>query len=117
MLDLGFPVEARGDDGGTPLHAAAYNGGTQAVRLLLDRGADIEARDTTWKDTPLGWAMVGSGEKPRTNKTPNWVETVRSLLEHGASTDEITLDPNDPKPPSPEVAEQLRAHINHQPPR
>ena len=26
LLDLGFPVDARGDDGGTPLHAAAYSG-------------------------------------------------------------------------------------------
>src|SRR5215471_5252619 len=48
MLDLGFPLQTRGDDGGTPLHAAAYNGSSQTVRLLLDRGADIEAHDTTW---------------------------------------------------------------------
>jgi ankyrin repeat protein len=117
MLDLGFPLETRGDDGGTPLHAAAYTGGTQTVRLLLDRGADIEAHDTTWNDTPLGWAAVGSGEQPRTNKEANWVETVQTLLEHGASTNEITLEPDDPKPPSPEVAELLQAHIDHLPPR
>jgi ankyrin repeat protein len=117
MLDLGFPVETRGDNGGTPLHAAAYNGSTQTARLLLDRGADIEARDTTWNDTPLGWAAVGSGERPRTNETANWTETVRTLLEHGASTDEITLEPDDPKPPSPEVAEILQAHIDHLPPQ
>jgi ankyrin repeat protein len=116
MLDLGFPLETRGDDGGTALHAAAYNGSAQTVRLLLDRGADIEARDTTWNDTPLGWAAVGSGERPRTNKAANWIETVETLLEHGASTEEITLQPDDPKPPSPEVAEQLRAHIDHLPP-
>ena len=117
MLDLGFPLESRGDNGGTALHAAAYNGSTQTVRLLLDRGADIEARDTTWNDTPLGWAAVGSGEQPRTNKEANWVETVQTLLEHGASTNEITLEPDDPKPPSPEVAELLQAHIDHLPPR
>ena len=116
MLDLGFPLDTRGDNGGTPLHAAAYNGSPQTVRLLLDRGADIEARDTTWNDTPLGWAAVGSGERPRTNKAANWIETVRTLLEHGASTDEITLEPDDPKPPSLEVAEQLRAHLDRLPP-
>jgi ankyrin repeat protein len=111
MLDLGFPLETRGDDGGTALHAAAYNGSAQTVRLLLERGADIEARDTTWNDTPLGWAAVGSGERPRTNKNADWIETIQTLLEHGASTNEISLDPEDPKPPSPEVAELLRAHL------
>src|SRR5262245_6709512 len=116
MLELGFPLETRGDDGGTALHAAAYNGSTQTVRLLLDRGGDIEARDTTWNDTPLGWAAVGSGEQPRTNKAANWIETVRALLERGASTDEITLGPDDPKPPSVEVAELLRAHLDRLPP-
>ena len=117
MLELGFPPETRGDDGGAALHAAAYNGSTQTVRLLLERGADIEARDTTWNDTPLGWAAVGSGERPRTNKTANWTETVQTLVDHGASTDDITLEPDDPKPPSPEVAELLQAHIDHLPPR
>ena len=117
MLDLGFPLDTRGDDGGTSLHAAGYNGSPETVRLLLDRGADIEARDTTWNDTPLGWALVGSGERPRTNKAADWIETVRTLLEHGASTDEIDLDPDSPKPPSPEVAELLRAHLDRLPPR
>ena len=117
MLDLGFPLETRGDDGGTALHAAAYSGSTQTVRLLLDRGADIEARDTTWNDTPLGWAAVGSGERPRTNNAADWMKTVRTLLEHGASTTEISLDPDNPKPPSPEVAELLRAHLDRIPPR
>jgi ankyrin repeat protein len=117
MLDLGFPLETRGDDGGTPLHAAAYNGSLETARLLLDRGADIEARDTTWNDTPLGWAAVGSGERPRTNTAANWLDTVKALLEHGASTDEITLDPDNQKPPSPHVAELLQAHIDQLPPR
>jgi ankyrin repeat protein len=117
MLDLGFPPETRGDNDGTALHAAAYNGSSETVRILLDHGADIEARDTTWNDTPLGWAAVGSGERPRTNTNPDWIETVRTLLEHGASTNEISLDPGNQKPPSPEVAELLQAHIDHLRPR
>jgi ankyrin repeat protein len=112
MLDLGFPIEIRGGDyGGTPLHVAAYSGSAEAVRLLLlDRGADIEARDTTWDDTPLGWAIVGSGERPKTNPDSDWIATVQTLLEAGASTVGITLSPDDPKPPSPQVAELLRGH-------
>jgi len=112
MLDLGFPIESRGDDGGTALHAAAYAGSTNTVRLLLERGADIEARDTSWNSTPLEWASVGSGYQPDDDPAADWIGTVRTLLEHGASTDDITLSPDDPKPPSPEVAALLRHHID-----
>jgi hypothetical protein len=80
------------------------------VRLLLERGADIEARDTTWNSPPLGWAVVGSGEQPANDPAADWRETVRILLAAGAATDEIALSPDDPKQPSPEVAELLRTH-------
>jgi ankyrin repeat protein len=105
MLDLGFPIEAHGGDHGcTPLHAAAYAGSASVVRLLLERGADLEARDDTWDSTPLEWAAVGSGERPRTSAAPDWVEVVAVLLDAGASADGITLAPDDPKPPSDDVA-------------
>jgi hypothetical protein len=32
-------------DGWTPLHLASYGGHIEAVRLLLGKGADIEAQD------------------------------------------------------------------------
>jgi len=110
MLDLGFAVDARGDDGGTALHAAAYSGGAPIVRLLLDRGADIEARDTSWDSTPIEWAAVGSGERPADNPRPDWIAAVQALLDAGASAQDITLSPDAPKPPSPEVAALLRRH-------
>jgi ankyrin repeat protein len=111
MLDLGFPADARGDDeGGTALHAAAHSGSAPAIRLLLDRGADIEARDTRWNSTPIEWAAIGSGEQPAGNPHPDWTAAVQALLEAGASTQDITLSPDDPKPPSPEVAALLRRH-------
>jgi ankyrin repeat protein len=111
MLDLGFGLNARGgDDGGTALHAAAGSGSAAAVRLLLDRGADLEARDGTWDSPPLIWAMVGSGLRLGANPDPAWVATVRILIEAGASTRDVTLSPDDAKPPSPEVAQLLRDH-------
>jgi ankyrin repeat protein len=111
MLDLGFGVDARGDDdGGTALHAAAYSGSAPAVRLLLDRGARIEARDTSWNSTPIEWAAVGSGEQPAGNPHADWSAVVQILLEAGASAQDISLSPDDPKPPSPEVAALLRRH-------
>jgi hypothetical protein len=110
MLDTGFPLDARGEDGATALHAAAYSGSADTVRLLLNRGADIEARDTSWDSTPLDWAMVGSGGRPADNPSPDWIATVRTLLEAGASLAEVTLSPDDLKPPSDEVAELLRSY-------
>jgi ankyrin repeat protein len=111
MLDLGFPPDARSeqDNGATALHLAAAAGSTGTVRLLLDRGADIEARDTAWNSTPLEWAMVGSGMRLGHDPDPDWPATVSTLLDAGASAGGIVLAPDDPKPPSPEVAALLRA--------
>jgi ankyrin repeat protein len=108
MVEIGFPVDARGDNGGTPLHAAAYHGSAETARLLLDHGVDVQARDTSWNDTPLGWAIVGSGERPRDNPRADRVATVHVLLDAGAAIDGISLSSDDPKPPSPEVAQLLR---------
>jgi ankyrin repeat protein len=48
----------------------------ETVRLLLERGADVHARDTTWKSTPLVWASEG--------RAGSFDETARVLIEHGA---------------------------------
>jgi len=108
MLDLGFWAEARGENGGTALHAAAYAGSADVAELLLSRGADLEATDATWNGTPLGWALVGSGEQPHSNPAADWLRTVDVLIRAGASTADVTLDPGDPKPPSTAVAGYLR---------
>ena len=76
--------------------------------LLLDRGADIEACDATWNSTPLVWGAVGSGEQPAGNPSPDWTATVQALLEAGASADDVTLSPDDPKAPSSEAWALLR---------
>lgn len=110
MLDAGFPLDARDRDGATPLHAAALSGSANVVRLLISRGADIEARDTTYHSTPLDWATVGSGLGRADNPDPDWIATIRALIEAGASTSEITLSADDPKPPSPEVARLLHSY-------
>lgn len=100
----------RDDDGATALHAAAFAGSPAIVRLLLDQGADLEALDDLFHSSPLDWAVVGSGYRPTSAPQPDWVATVRILVEAGASTGDITLAPDADKPPSAEVAELLRGY-------
>jgi ankyrin repeat protein len=42
--------------GYTPLHAAAFNGNSEAVVILLKHGANPRARDGKYCGTPAGWA-------------------------------------------------------------
>ena len=46
----------------TPLHQAVAGGHEPVVRLLIDRGARQDIRDTIWNGTPLGWALYGGGK-------------------------------------------------------
>ena len=63
MAELGFEIgQWTGHDGAgidlhtTPLHNAAWMGNLDMVKLLLDLGADPNAKDPTHNSTPLGWA-------------------------------------------------------------
>ena len=105
MLGLGFSVHARNSFGGQPLHNAAYHGNGAVVRLLLDAGADVGARDDRFGATPLAFATVGSGE--RDGKPGSWIETVRLLVEAGASRQGVWISG---KPPSEEVMDLLRGY-------
>ena len=43
-------------DGSTALHFAALQGQLPIIEILLDRGAELEARDDEFNATPIGWA-------------------------------------------------------------
>jgi ankyrin repeat protein len=43
----------------TPLHQAALAGHDAVVRLLVERGARLDIKDTIFKGTPLAWALYG----------------------------------------------------------
>ena len=47
----------------TPLHQAVLGGHEAVVRLLVERGARLDIRDTIWQGTPLGWAVHGGKAK------------------------------------------------------
>jgi hypothetical protein len=52
----GCDVTERDDHGRTPLHFAAAAAPPDVIRLLIERGADLSARDADFDATPLGWA-------------------------------------------------------------
>jgi len=105
MLDLGFSPHARNELGEQPLHTAAYCGNAAVVQLLLGAGADVDARDDRFEGTPLAFATVGSGEQA--GQPGDWTETVRLLIEAGASRHDVWVAG---KPPSEQIAAMLQRY-------
>jgi len=109
MCDLGFSPSARNSQGfgwgEQPLHSAAYTGNVEVVRLLLDAGAEVDARDARFDATPLCYATVGSREQA--GKPGDWIQTVRLLIGAGASREGVWISG---KPPSEEVMDVLRGY-------
>jgi hypothetical protein len=73
-LEAGVPVDARFRYERTALSFAADRGHVEIVRLLLERGADVNAKDTFYGATPLVWAA-----------TNGHAEVARILLARGAT--------------------------------
>ena len=96
LLDLGVPVAAlyAGDGyfdiapNSTALHVAAWKLRADLVRLLIERGAAVNARDGKGR-TPLMLAVKGCVDSYWTERrTP---EPARLLLVAGASLDGVTI--------------------------
>lgn len=56
-------VSQKDESGATALHYAALNGHRRAAELLIERGADINSRDSQFEGTPAGWAIEYLREK------------------------------------------------------
>jgi ankyrin repeat protein len=64
LLDLGMPADLEDpQNGARALHLAAYNEAEAVIRLLIDRGAEIDPRDATYHNTPIGWAQFGRRQR------------------------------------------------------
>ncbi len=63
LLDTGEDPSRYNPDGfhahSTPLHQAVWSDHGAVVRLLVERGARLDLRDTIYDGTPLGWALYG----------------------------------------------------------
>jgi ankyrin repeat protein len=87
MLQSGWPLDGRGDTGGTALHWAAWHGNTALVREILPHRPDLELRDSEHDGTPLDWALHGSENGWRC-KTGDYAGTVKLLIAAGAKVPE-----------------------------
>ena len=50
-------INQRDEGGATALHHAAFGGHQTVAELLVEHGADINARDREFDATPAGWAI------------------------------------------------------------
>jgi ankyrin repeat protein len=73
LLAASVDVNATTTTGASALHFAAASGNAQTITLLVDRGANVNAREPEWGQTPLMFA-AGAGR----------TEAVKVLLARGA---------------------------------
>ena len=101
----------RSDDDFTALHFAAFFDGPEAARLLLERGADVNA----FADNELGVHPLNSAA------AAGRADVARVLLEHGADPDARTRSGHAPLDAAEangnaELAELLRRALDVPPP-
>lgn len=81
LLDKGISPDAKWRYGMTALFPAAERGHIEVVKLLVERGANVNAQDRFYNATPITWAL-GKGH----------VEIVQLLLEKGAQNSARVLN-------------------------
>ena len=96
LLDLGFDLDSRTSRGGAnadpALHVAVWRGRLETVKLLVARGAPLEATNG-WGATPLSLAVRALVEQ--SDWTPHDSrEIVAVLLDAGASVDTVQPFPS-----------------------
>jgi uncharacterized protein len=60
LLDLGIWIEAENERRQHALHLAAGHHALRVAELLVERGAEIDPRETNWDNTPLDFAVYGN---------------------------------------------------------
>ncbi|HEX7937770.1 MAG TPA: ankyrin repeat domain-containing protein, partial [Gemmatimonadaceae bacterium] len=73
LLKAGADAKAVTTSGATAMHFSSESGDTVSIALLADKGADVNAKESIWGQTPLIFA-ASAGRAP----------AVRTLIHHGA---------------------------------
>jgi len=85
MLELGMnptTVSAQTQAHASALHHAVWSGSLDAVKVLVEAGADLDRRDTLYDGTPLGWAR--HCEQGNKDESKQYREIAAYLCEKGA---------------------------------
>jgi ankyrin repeat protein len=90
LIQAGASVHVRDDpktsvdstSGYTPLHAAAFNGNLSAASVLLQHGANVQAREEKYHGTPAGWANYAGHTEVRDLILRGPVD-IMEAVEHG----------------------------------
>lgn len=80
LLDQGVDVNTKNRYGATALSYASDKGHIELARLLIERGADVNAADTFYSAPPITWALMNGH-----------TEVVKLLLQKGANADDALL--------------------------
>ena len=101
FLGDGVDVNAKDEDGWTPLHLAASDGHKEVVELFIDKGVDVNAKDEdSW--TPLHSAVQSLGHREVTELLIAAGADVNAKSENGGAPLDITI--------SAEISAILRKH-------
>ncbi|HKR08991.1 MAG TPA: ankyrin repeat domain-containing protein [Gemmatimonadaceae bacterium] len=88
MIAAGADLNAPGAlySHGTPLHHAVSSGSLEAVKVLVEAGANVNAVDTAWSGTPLGWAQYYLGEGKADQRGNQYAEIASYLKSRDSDT-------------------------------
>jgi ankyrin repeat protein len=91
MLAAGWPLDARGEHGGTSLHWASWHGNLEIVREILRYHPSVDVKGDDHDMTPLGWALHGS-ENSWHREKGDYAGVVEALLRAGAKPPPLSED-------------------------
>jgi ankyrin repeat protein len=95
MLRCGFPVAARAQHGGTPLHWACFHGNPEMVADVLRHDPPLDALDNDFNDPPMGWLVFGALHCWRGISTGKHAACAPLMLTAGARVKEAWLPTGD----------------------
>jgi uncharacterized protein len=91
LVDQGADVNARARYDMTALHFAADKGQLEVVRLLVARGANVNAQDTFYRTRSLDWALSNGHRTVAIFLLEQGSEGADNALEAGVDADDPML--------------------------